>query len=584
MDERLPRKLAAILYADVAGYSRLTGEDEDATHRALTDHLDVVSNTIEEHDGQVMHYAGDAILAKFDAVVDAMSAAVAVQKELMARNEDLPDKRKVQFRIGVNSGDVIEDRGDIYGDGVNVAARLEALAEPGGICVSDAVRTAVGKKLELAYESMGEQEVKNISEPVRAYRVVMHEEKEKSTSFKTPSLELPDKPSIAVLPFTNLSGDPEQEYFSDGITEDIITALSRLPSLFVVARHSTMVYKGQAVDIRGVGQEQGVGYVLEGSVRKSENRIRITAQLIDATTGHHRWAEHYDRELDDIFTIQDEITQKITVELHVQIKKGEQARIWAGGTQSVEAWERIVRAGELIDRHIREDKEEALHLAEAALRIDPGYALAWVCIGWTHVEDAMWGWTDSREKSLAQAFAVTQKALNLEEDHPDAYALLGSIYMFRGEHDQAVAMAEKAVNLAPSHANNSALLAMVLSEAGRHREAVQRINRAMRLSPIFPPWYSVVLGKSYRLMEQYDLAISAYSEAVKREPESNLARIWLTYVLIESGLVEEANSVGQEILRVEPAFSISDLKIGSNDTQAERKKLRKNLSAAGLPE
>ena len=340
MEDRLPRKLAAILYADVADYSRLTGEDEDATHRTLSEYLDLISGFIESHGGTVMHYAGDAVLAQFSAVVDAMAAAVEIQNELRSKNEDLSDDRKVQFRIGVNSGDVIEDRGDIYGDGVNVAARLEALADPGGICISDAVRTAVGKKLDFIYEDTGEQEVKNIEEPVRTYKVVMEsKEKPDIASAELPALELPEEPSIAVLPFTNMSGDPEQEYFSDGITEDIITALSRISGLLVIARNSTMVYKGKAVDVKQVGCEQGVRYVLEGSVRKAGNRIRVTAQLIDATTGHHLWADRYDRELDDIFAVQDEITQKITVEMRVQIAEGEQVRLWAGGTDSVQAWE-----------------------------------------------------------------------------------------------------------------------------------------------------------------------------------------------------------------------------------------------------
>ncbi len=583
--DRLPRKLAAILYADVAGYSRLTGDDEDATHRRLREYLDLIAKTIEGHHGQVMHYAGDAVLAKFDAVVDALSSAVSIQEQLKTQNADLPDERKVQFRIGVNSGDVIEDRGDIYGDGVNVAARLESLADAGGICISESVRTAIGKKLDLGYEFMGEQQVKNIEEPVRAYQVSMGAEQvSKTKAPEKPALELPDKPSIAVLPFTNMSGDPEQEYFSDGITEDIITALSRIAGLLVVARHSTMVYKGQAIDMRQVGRDQGVRYVLEGSVRKGGNRVRITAQLIDTTTGHHLWAERYDRELDDIFEVQDEITHRITLELQVQLKEGEQARIWAGGTNNVEAWEYLVRGTDLLDTHIKEDILEARRLYEKALALDPGYAAAWIFLGWTHWEDAHSGWADSRETSLGQALEAVRTALDLEEDNPDAFALLGSIHMLRGEHDQAIAMTEKAVGLAPNHATNTALLSMVLSDSGRPQEAIARIKRAMRLSPIFPPWYFVVLGKGYRLMEQYDSAISAYEEAVKREPESNLARIWLAYVLIEAEFLEKAKSVAEDILSIEPTFSVADWMRESNYTPAEREKLLKNFRKAGLPE
>ena len=278
MQERLPRRLVAILYADVAGYSRLTGEDEDATHLRLSQYLDLISSTVEHHRGRVMHYAGDAVLAMFEAVVDALSAGVAIQNELHTRNQDLPDERKVRFRIGVNLGDVIEDRGDIYGDGVNVAARLESLADAGGICISESVRTAVGNKLGLDFEFMGEQEVKNIAEPVRAYRVMLRAmQPEQAAASGSQDTELPDKPSIAVLPFTNMSGDPEQEYFSDGITEDIIIELSRFSMLFVIARHSSFALKGQNFSLKEIGQKLGVLYILEGNVRKAGNRVRITA-------------------------------------------------------------------------------------------------------------------------------------------------------------------------------------------------------------------------------------------------------------------------------------------------------------------
>ncbi|MDX1488289.1 MAG: haloacid dehalogenase type II, partial [Acidiferrobacterales bacterium] len=310
--EPLERRLAAILYADVAGYSRLTGEDEDATHRTLSAYLDLISRTVADHRGRVVHYAGDAVLAKFNAVVNALSSAVAIQKELATRNQNLPDSRRVQFRIGVNLGDVIEDRGDIYGDGVNVAARLESLAEPGGICISDAVRAAVGKKLDLDYEDLGAQEVKNIEDPVRAYRVAMGDKE--TPEVRTPgqpSLELPDKPSIAVLPFTNVSGDPDQDYFSDGISEDIITELSRLPELFVTARNRSFAFRDKPIDIVEVGAKLGVGFVVEGSVRKAGKRVRVTAQLVDAATGNHIWVERYDRELEDVFAVQDDLCRTI---------------------------------------------------------------------------------------------------------------------------------------------------------------------------------------------------------------------------------------------------------------------------------
>ncbi|MEE9570624.1 MAG: adenylate/guanylate cyclase domain-containing protein, partial [Gammaproteobacteria bacterium] len=300
MKDRLPRKLAGILYADVAGYSRLTGEDEEGTHHRLSEYLDLISDAIGEHQGRVVHYAGDAVLADFDTVTEALSCSACIQRALVSRNRDLPDERKVEFRIGVNLGEVIVDRDDIYGDGVNVAARLESLAEPSGICISESVRTAVGKKLDLGYEFMGEQKVKNIEEPVRAYRVLMEKEEEsKIISTEKSALDFPDKPSIAVLPFDNMSGDSEQEYFADGISEDLITALSKIHWFFVIARNSSFTYKGQAVEVTRVASELGVRYVIEGSVRKAGSRVRISAQLIDATTGRHVWAERYDRSLVD---------------------------------------------------------------------------------------------------------------------------------------------------------------------------------------------------------------------------------------------------------------------------------------------
>ncbi|MEE8252157.1 MAG: adenylate/guanylate cyclase domain-containing protein, partial [Gemmatimonadales bacterium] len=337
MEERLPRKLAAILYADVAGYSRLTGDDEDATHLRLRDYLDLFAKTIENHHGQVMHYAGDAVLAKFDAVVDALSSATAIQNTLKDRNKDLPDERKVQFRVGVNLGDVIEDRGDIYGDGVNVAARLESLADAGGICISESVRTAIGKKLPYGYEFMGEQQVKNIEEPVRAYGVLLDSSKAQVPPPAKPTLELPDKPSIAVLPFTNMSSDPEQEFMADGITEDIITALSKFRWFFVTAPNSTFTYKGQAIDIKRVGEEMGVRYVLEGSLRQGAGRVRVSAQLIEAASGNHIWAERYDRQIEDIFDLQDEITMTIVAAVEPELAAQERDRAVNKPTRDLKA-------------------------------------------------------------------------------------------------------------------------------------------------------------------------------------------------------------------------------------------------------
>jgi adenylate cyclase len=581
---RLPRKLAAILCADVAGYSRLTGEDEEGTHRQLSEFLDLISNAIEEHQGRVVHYAGDAVLADFNTVTEALSCATFIQCELEIRNKELQEERKVQFRIGVNLGEVIVDRDEIYGDGVNVAARLEALADPGGICISDAVRTAIGKKLDLTYEDMGEQAVKNIEEPVRAYRVVTGtREQHDSNAVSMPGLALPDKPSIAVLPFTNMSGDPEQEYFSDGITEDIITALARIPGLLVVARHSTMIYKGKAIDVKQVGREQGVRYVLEGSVRNDGDRVRVTAQLIDAETGHHQWADRYDRNLDDIFSVQDDITQNIAVEMRVQFTLGEKARLRAGGTKSVEAWGLIVRADELNNRLIREDNLEARRLAEEAVRIDSGYASARTELGWTHWEDAYFGWTESPEQSVTEALQAAQKALELEDNYPNALALLGFVHRFKGEHELAVELTERAALLAPSDAENAAEFAHALTFAGRPDEAVEVYKRAIRLSPIYPAWYLVGLGVCYYSMNELDLAISTLREAIARDPDPSFAKIYLASALMDAGSVEDAKQLAREVMRFERNFSVETWHGVQFRDATIKEKMIDNLIKAGLP-
>ena len=445
MEDQLPRKLAAILYADVADYSRLTGEDEDATHRRLSEYLDLVSNSIGHHQGKVVHYAGDAVLADFSTVTNALECASSIQGDLYSRNLEFPDKRKVQFRIGINLGEVIVDRDDIYGNGVNVAARLESLADAGGVCISDAVRTAIGNKLPLEYEFMGEQAVKNIKEPIRAYQVrLLSEERPKESVAELPVLELPEEPSIAVLPFTNMSDDPEQEYFCDGITEDITTALSRIPRLFTIARHSTSVYKGKGVEIGRVASDQGVRYVLEGSVRKSGNRLRITAQLIDAISNKHCWAERYDRDLDDVFEIQEEIARNVSVAVQVKLTAGDAAKIWAGGTTNVEAWESFVRGNAYMEDHVQEHNKEAKHLAEIALSLDPDYANAWVLLGFTHYQDSHWKWSENPDESLLSAEKIANKAIELEELNPDGYVLLGAVQVARSDFTQAAKNTRKA--------------------------------------------------------------------------------------------------------------------------------------------
>ncbi len=397
---------------------------------------------------------------------------------------------------------------------------------------------------------------------------------------------LADVPSIAVLPFTNMSGDPEQEFFSDGITEDIITALSRISNLLVAARHSTLAYKGQAIDIKQIGQEQGVRYVLEGSVRIRGNRIRVTAQLIDTCTGHHCWADHYDRDPDDIFAVQDEITLNITIAMQVALTEGEQARVYARGTTNVEAWECVVRGKELFGRHVKEDNLEALRLLERAVDLDPTYATAWAFLGWTHWENARWGWDGPPGPSLDRAFGLGQKALGLDSAHADSFALLGLTHLLRGELDEALAMTDKAVTLAPNHSHIAAISAMALRAAGKMHgaEALRRIKRAIQLSPIYPMWYLMMLGSIYHLIGDQKTAVETLRDAAQREPEAIMHKPWLASALVAAQRLDEARSVVADILRVEPGFSRTEWANvhGFRDPEIPAR-LTENLAKVGLP-
>jgi adenylate cyclase len=512
MEDRLPRKLVAIFYADVAGYSRLTGADEEGTHRRLSEYLDFMSGNIGTHQGKVVHYAGDAVLAEFNTVTEALTSASAIQRDLAHRNKDLPDERKVEFRIGVNLGEVIVDRDDIYGDGVNVAARLEALADPGGICISDAVRTAVGKKLDLTYEDMGEQQVKNIEEPVRAYKVMMAAEDEpKAKEAVKPGLKLSGKPSIAVLPFNNMSGDMDQEYFSDGITEDIITELSRFPTLFVIARHSTFSFKGQPIEIEEVGRKLGVKYVVEGSVRKAGIRVRITAQLIDTSTSNHVWAERYDRELEDIFAVQDEVTRSIVSSLSNRLEAADAEHAKHKATSNMSAYDYLLQGREHWHRLTREDISAARSMYRKAVDLDPQYARAHTLLAATHIWDKFMGWSVSSE-GLREARTFAEKALALDERDGSSHAMLGFVCFFDARDDKAEAHFERALSLNPNDADVAAFWSDVLVYLGRTEEALSFISRAKQLNPFPPDWYHWFFALVLFSARRYEDAIRAIDQ------------------------------------------------------------------------
>jgi len=589
VEDHLPRKLAAIFYADVVGYSRSTGEDEDATHRRLSECLDLASDSIDQHLGKVVHYAGDAVLADFSSVTSALECATSIQTDLSERNQDLSDERKIQFRIGINLGEVIVDRGDIYGNDVNVAARLEGLADAGGICISDAVRTAIGNKLPLAYEFMGEQSVKNIEHPIRAYQVKLHSKDHSQEEVpKFLEFELPQEPSIAVLPFTNMSGDLEQEYFSDGITEDIITALAKIKNLLVISRNSTFTYKGKSVDVRQISRDQGVRYVLEGSVRKAGNQVRVTAQLIDATAGHHIWAERYDRDLEDIFAVQDEIMREIVVALDVELSAGEQAKSWSSGTKNLEAWECVRLGAPEAHGGNPDTKLWAIALFEKALKLDPTYAIAWVLLGEIHhyYSDVASGASDphSMETSLASTLDCAQNALDADPSCSEAYALLAMYYLEVKDFDQAIEMSEKAVTLGPNNAENLSNACLIMNKTGNPERSLELRKKQMRTCPMYRPGYLRGMGLSYYLLGRLDSAIRVFKESIDRESEYLVAYTYLASIFGELGRSEEAEKAKHEILRLAPGFSIKGYMGGLSFSDPEVLiRIEAGLRKAGLP-
>jgi adenylate cyclase len=555
--EILHRKLTAILSADVKGYSRLMGEDETGTVRTLTAYRELMSNLISKHRGRIVDSPGDNLLAEFGSVVDAVQCAAEIQRELRGRNAELPENRRMEFRIGINLGDVIEEGDRIYGDGVNIAARVESLAEGGGTCISGTVFDQVENKLALEWEYLGEQAVKNIKKPLRIYRVRMPDEE--APGDVGGNLKLLDKPSIAVLPFVNISGDPEQEYFGDGITEDLITDLCKISGLFVIARHSVFTYKGKAVKVDQVGRELGVRHVLEGSVRKAGNRVRITAQLVDARTGGHLWAERYDREQKDIFDLQDEVTQKIVSTLAVKLTKGEEDRLAGRYTDNLEAYDYALRGSEYYSRFTKEASAQAREMFQKAIQLDPDYALAYSRLGLTYLHEWTHGWSQDPQL-LGRAFELAQKAIALDDTLPEAHRVLGDVYLWRKQHEEAIAELEKAISLNPNYADAIAGLGDVLNHAGNPEEAIRLVKRATRLNPHHHAWYFYVLGLSYISTERYEKAVEILKRGLIRNPDFMIIHLLLAGIYAEANRMEEARVEVEEVLRITPDFSLEVFK------------------------
>lgn len=556
--EDIERRLAAILSADVVGYTRLMGTDEAGTLQRFTElRKNVLGPLIAKHRGRVVKLLGDGLLVEYASVVDAVGCAVAWQSAVAQHEAQRDEASRLTFRIGIHLGDVIVEGDDIHGDSVNVASRLESLAEPGGIYLSGDAYRQVRGKIEAEFEDLGERELKNVAEPVQVYRIGTKISGAVSAKPAGVPLPLPEKPSIAVLPFTNMSGDPEQEYFADGLVEEIITALSKISKLFVVARNSTFIYKGQAVDVKRVGREQGVRYVLEGSLRKAGNRLRVTAQLIDAASGHHLWAERYDREASDVFAVQDEIAREVVSALQIQLTEGEQARLWASGTQNFEAWELSFRAAELIDHHVREDTEKGRKLLERALKIDPDYAYAWCKMGEAHWSDGRHHWSHTVAESYAKAREAANRAHQLDPEDAEPFALLAMIAFQEGSYDEAERFAGEVVDRAVGQSYVLALSAMVLGHCGRPAEAIGLVEQAMRLCPIYPNWYRVVLGRAYYLTGDLDRAIETLRIWYENDPNT-VEPVLLAAALFDSGRRAEARDICQGILKAKPGFTIGE--------------------------
>ncbi len=592
----MERKLAAILSADVEGYSRLMGDDEAATVRTITEYRDVIASIVTRRGGRVVDAPGDNVLAEFSSVVDAVQSAVEIQRDLRSRNATLPNSRRMQFRIGINLGDVIVEGQRLYGDGVNIAARLEGLAEGGGICLSGAAYDQVEGKLPLGCDFLGEHTVKNIARPVRVYRLRVEPGAPPVASLgkrradrrlvsrivgtlavliilgaggwagwrwlRTPmfsGLALPDKPSVAVLPFTNLSRDPTQEYFSDGVTEDLITGLSKVSGLFVIARNSTFTYKGKAVNVGEVGRDLGVRYVLEGGVQRAGSRVRITAQLVDATTGYHIWAERYDREVRDIFALQDEVTQQIIRALAVKLTEGERGLMSRVPTGNPEAYDLVLRGQEERTRTTREANVQARRLFLEALDLDPGYAQAYMGLSWAHLQSWQFLWSTDPE-TLERARELAERAIALDDTLAGCHSLLGQIYLWEKEHEQAIAQAERAIALAPNDADGYETLAEVLGWAGRPEDSIRFIRQAMRLNPNYPFFYLWTLGHAYYMARRTGDAVDAFNKVVQQNPNFVPAHAYLAVLYTEMGREKEGRAAWDKARQLSPGASLSNLR------------------------
>jgi adenylate cyclase len=593
IDERVERRLAAVLAMDVAGYSRLMGADEEGTLsklKALRKAL--VDPKIVEHRGRIVKTTGDGMLVEFASAVDAARCAVEVQRDMAVQNADVPQDSRIEFRIGVHVGDIIIDDNDIFGDGVNIAARLEGIAEPGCVCISDDAHRQIRGKVDFSYNDMGLQALKNIVEPMRAWRMQLGSEalsllSLNSSSAPAQALILPDKPSIAVLAFQNMSGDVEQEYFADGISEDIITALSKSRWLFVIARNSSFTYKGHAVDIKQVGRELGVRYVLEGSVRKAANRIRITAQLIEAATGAHLWAERYDRALEDVFAVQDEITHSIIGSIAPGIVAAEIERSQGKKTSELGQWERLMRAHWHIRRFTREDSSEAIGLLDELLQRQPDNALALADLAFSLHFAALFGWTDLPDAAKTRMAETARRAVASDEQSAAAHTSLGINELFLGQHENAIRRLLRAIDLDPNSTFALGYLGTAYAFSGDCDRAIEKLQEAIRLSPrdfLMVVWFTVSAW-AYLSADKFEQAADCAKRAIDCNPAFPDAHGTFAVASAHLGRQVDARAGLDEFMRLMPGLTLKDQRlIRPFHRPADCERFLGGLVKAGLPE
>lgn len=593
------RRLAAIMFTDIVGFSRQMGSNEARTLRLLEIHNQMIQQAVAEHHGMVIKTVGDAFLVDFPSVVHAVQCAQKIQARLRTYNAEQDTAEQIHVRIGVHSGDIVQRDNDVFGDGVNIASRLQQLAEPDTICISQVVYQEVVKKLDLGtLVSLGQPKLKNIAERFQIYALLSELPKGLRQAWQVrrlklkqwqrplkvmttllivglvsagaillkdryfssfPTLPFPDKPSIVVLPFTNMSGDPGQEYFNDGLTEDITTGLAKISSLFVIARNSAFTYKGKAVKVQDVSREMGVRYVLEGSVRRADEQVRITVQLIDGLTGSHLWAERFDRPLKDIFAVQDEVVQKIVTTLKLQLSLWEQGLLVRKRTENLEAYDYYLRGLESYWRALYESRQEAnvraRQLFARAAELDPTYAEAYAWLGWTYWLEWFYGW-NSASQILRRAGELAQQAMALDESLPIPHAVLGTVYVWKRQHEQAVTEARRAIALDPNHAGSYLTLANILVFTGQTEEAIETIRMAMRLNPRYPPNYLLQLSFAYRVAGQYKEALEPGKRVARLTPNLGPAHFNLAIIYSELGRMEEAQAEVAEMLRLSPHASL----------------------------